>query len=165
MSPEFICPFCGAPLENSSVSTCPSCGSALSTRPGSTPLEASPRPEFNNSAEVMDEVKDLIREGDLTAAAGVAASAFGLDTGSAQSTVEQVQIEMQHSGHETPPRSESTSTPPAPQVIDAPGYETPKKSSNAMKWIIGSVIGATILLCVCCLLTVLLFVPVFRTGQ
>lgn len=167
MTTEYKCPFCGAPIDNPNATECPSCGNALSIRPGSAPVEVTQKPEFNSSAEVMDEVKDLIREGDTAGAAGVAGAAFGLDSEAAKDTVEQMQIDMQHSGQETPPSAaaEPGYTSPAPQVIDAPGYDAPKKSSSVGKWIIGGVIGATILLCVCCVLTILIFVPVFRNGQ
>jgi uncharacterized Zn finger protein (UPF0148 family) len=169
MTTQSICPFCGAPLENYTGSQCPSCGNALPVVSGSEPgIITSPKPEYNNSAEVMDEVKKLVREGDSEAAAQVAATEFGLNLEAAHNTVEQVEVEMQHSGHEIPktePEPASFNPNPAPEVIDAPTYTSTQQPSNTRKWIIGGVIGAAIFLCVCCLLPILILIPVFRNGQ
>ena len=168
MTTPSICPFCGAPLENYTGSQCPSCGNALPVVSGSDPTAISQKPVYNNSAEVMDEVKKLVREGDSEAAAQVAGTEFGLNQEAAHNAVQQVEVEMQHSGTEIPktePEPAAYSSNLAPEVIDAPGYEAPKKPSNTGKWIIGGVIGATIFLCICCLLPILLLIPVFRNGR
>jgi len=155
MTTENVCPFCGAPLEANTGSQCPACGSALPNRNASSaPTIISQKPIFENSAEAMDEVKRLINEGDQGAATEVASAEFGLNQEAAKSTVEQVEIDMQHSGYGTPPVG------PAPaaskvEVIDAPLYEEPKKSSNR-NWIIGGSVAAVIFLCVCCCLPILM---------
>jgi len=154
MTTENICPFCGAPLENLTENKCPSCGSALPASSSATLI--SPRSSFNSSAEVMDEVKKLEREGNAGAAAQVLGSEFGLDQAAAQQTAEQVQIELQHDGRESyssGPEAQTFDT--KPEVIDAPIYSTVQKPSNTRNWIIGGSIGAAVFLCCCCCLPLL----------
>ena len=141
------CPYCGAPLAGVTGNLCPSCGSTLPGRSSSTPasLEAS----FQSSAEAMDEVKRMIDEGNPNSAAEVAGTAFGLSQEAARNTVEQTQIDMQHSGFETPPTEpEKVKDAPnsTPTIIDAPGYGTPQKPNNTRRnWLIGGAIGATLM--------------------
>ena len=181
MTTENICPFCGGPLENVTNNTCPSCGSAIpasvsgaatiisprssldnsaativnprSSLDNSSATILSPRSSFNSSAEVMDEVKRLERNGDSGAAAQILGTEFGLDQAAAQQTAEQVQIELQHDGREAfSSGSEAQNSFSRPEVIDAPGYESVKKPSNNRNWIIGGSIGAAVFLCCCCCL-------------
>ena len=159
MTTENVCPFCGAPLEANTGSQCPACGSALPNRNASSaPTIISKKPVFENSAEAMDEVKRLVNEGDTAAATEVASAEFGLNQEAARSTVDQVEIDMQHSGYDTPPAASApASTSSKVEVIDAPGYTEPKKSSNR-NWIIGGSVAAVIFLCVCCCLPILVMI-------
>lgn len=159
------CPFCGAPLDDPSANKCPSCGNALPGRPSNAPTLVTPKAGFGNSAEVMDEVKKLIREGNTGAAAEVAATEFGLSQEAAQDTVAQTQTEMQHSGREISPAQPEPAEQPAggqysaaqkPEVVTAGYVETPQKPSGTRNWIIGGSIGAAIFLCLCCCLPILL---------
>src|SRR5450830_1499136 len=97
------CPNCGAPLENVTGNQCPSCGSALPTSFTGADTDISDPSRFNSSAEVMDEVKRLVKSGDTDAAAEVAGKEFGLNPEAAQDTVEQVQFNMQPGLHQSPP--------------------------------------------------------------
>ncbi len=158
------CPFCGAPLQDNPGSSCPSCGAALPVGSKSQPTILSSKSSFNNSAQAMDEVKKLISEGDPGAASEIVSSEFGLSQEAAQSTVEQTGLEMQYSRNDKPP------VEPAPSfssgtVIDAPGYEEPKKPSNTRKWIIGGVIGAVIFLCLCCCLPLIVSMFMLSRGK
>lgn len=149
MSPNHVCPSCGAALEENVGSSCPFCGSALSMPTIiSTPAK---KKKAASSAEAMDEVKKLVSEGDTAGAAEVASAEFGLNQEAAQSTVEQVATEMKYSGAETimagpiPPKASE------PVVENIPVAE-PAKPSNKRSWIIGGSIAAVVFLCLCCCL-------------
>lgn len=148
MTTENACPFCGAPLENITGSQCPACGNAL---PNSAPTMVSNKVVFENSAEAMDKVKKLIREGDKDAAEEVASAAFDLNQEAAQDTIEQTMIDMNYSERETPPVEPSTVSAPT-KMKNAPLFSEPKKPSNTRTWIIGGSIAAIVFLCLCCCL-------------
>lgn len=172
MTTEKECPFCGAPLEGVTGNACPSCGNALPGRQTSAPTLITSKPGFKNSAEVMDEVKKLIREGDAGAAAEVAGSEFDLSPEAAQTTVEQTGFDMQHMGAAVPPSQPEPNPQPAadsvyshPEVVNAPSVEMPKNSSSARNWIIGGSIGAAIFLCLCCCLPIILMLVLFPAQR
>ena len=88
MSPNNVCPSCGAALEENVGSACPFCGSALSVSMSAPTIISAPpkkkKATAQSSAEAMDEVKKLVREGDTAAAAEVASAEFGLSQEAAQ---------------------------------------------------------------------------------
>jgi hypothetical protein len=118
--------------------------------------------EAQSSAEAMDEVKKLVREGDTEAAAEVASAEFGLDAEAAQTAVEQTATDMKYSAEPEPEIVEPESvrvTPvePEPVIIDSsPVGEPPKPPSNSRPWIIGCSIAAVVFLCLCCCLPTLI---------
>ena len=163
MTTENVCPFCGGPIENVTDNKCPSCGSAIASSASSAATMISPRSSFNSSAEVMDEVKKLEREGNSGAAAQVLGSEFGLNQTDAEQTADQIQFEMQHDGreiHSSAPEAQSYNS--KPEIIDAPGYDSGSKPSNRKNWIIGGSIGATVFLCCCCCLPIISLLLRFR---
>jgi hypothetical protein len=165
MTTENNCPFCGTSLEGNTSNQCPSCGSALHTSSNSAPTLISKKPVFNSSAEIMDEVKNLIREGDQSGATEVLSSQFGLSQEAAQSTVEQTEIDMSHTGREVPPAEpEATYVSSKPEIIDAPKSQE-KKSGISKNWIIGGSIGAVVFLCVCCCLPIVGWLIWVNQGQ
>lgn len=164
MSTDNVCPFCGVSLESNTGSQCPACGSALPTRDSSAATIISKKAVFDNSAEAMDELKKLIRNGDSGAAAEVASIQFDLSQEAAQSTVEQVESDMKHSGRETPPAEPSPASAP-PEVIDAALFDEPQKPNNSRRWIIGCSIGAAVFLCVCCCLPFLIWIVMMNKGR
>jgi hypothetical protein len=156
MSPETKCPSCGASLEDNVGSACPFCGSALSAASAPTLLSVpASRPSAQTSAEAMDEIKNLIREGDPAGATLVAGAEFGLNPEAAQTVVEQAATDMKYSGAPEPVSVEPE-TPAAraaePVIIENRPVETPKKPSSTQPWIIGGSIVAVIFLCCCCCL-------------
>ena len=154
MPPNNVCPSCGAALEDNVGSSCPYCGSALSM-PTIVSAPAKKKKAAKSSAEAMDEVKQLVREGDKAAAAEVASAEFGLNQEAAQTTVEQVAADMKYSAPESvivePIPNYKPSEPVSSNVFDAP-----QKPSNSRPWIIGCSIGAVVFLCLCCCLPLLL---------
>jgi hypothetical protein len=102
-----------------------------------------------SSAEAMDEVKKLVREGDNAGAAEVASAEFGLDQEAAKNTVDQVATDMKYSAPEPvivePIPNYKSSEPVGSNVFDAP-----QKPSNSRPWIIGCSVGAVVFLCLCC---------------
>ena len=165
MTIENVCPSCGTPLDNYTGTKCPSCGTALPNRSSSAQTIISKRPAFNSSAESMDEVKRLVNEGDTGSAAEVVKNEFDQDDSSAQATVEQVKFDMKHSGWETPPvEPEPVPAPSQPEVINAPVYDIPKKSSNSRTWTIAG-IAAAVFLCVCCCLPFVAWIVWMRLNR
>jgi len=177
MTDNKTCPSCGATLESNVGSQCPFCGAALATVSSSSAQTLISRPlskkgEFENSAEAMDEVKRLVREGDANAAAQVASEQFDLKPEDAKSTVEQVEVDMKYAGDETkmaeqvilpaaaatPEPAFTPVTPPSQAAYTTPPAaisSEPPKSSNK-NWIIGGSIGAAVFLCLCCCLPLLI---------
>lgn len=153
MSPNTVCPSCGAALEENVGSSCPYCGSALSLNVSAPTIISTPKKKkaaAQSSAEAMDEVKKLVREGDTAAAAEVASAEFGLDQEAAQTTVEQVATDMKFSAPEptvVEPEPASKSSEP---VVESIPPDEPKKPSNSRNWIIGGSVAAVIFLCCCC---------------
>jgi uncharacterized protein involved in exopolysaccharide biosynthesis len=157
MSPKKNCPACGAELEDLAITTCPYCNSPLLPSMSAPTMIASPKEIKEalqkSSAETMDEIKDLIREGDQEAAAEVASAEFGLSEEAAKTTVEQTATDMEHSGKEAPAAAEPEA--PAQTVEPAASFsapEEPKKPSNQRNLIIGIVAG--VFLCCCCCLPI-----------
>ena len=152
MTTELKCSFCGAPLESENLAACPSCGSALSNFSNQATMISS-KSTFGTSAEVMDEVKRLAKEGNVDAAAKVAGEQFGLSEEAARDSVEQSIVDMDHSGSgKSSTAADNQSFNSQPEIIDAPGYSTPKPPASKKKWIIGGVIVAVVFLCLCCCL-------------
>ena len=91
MPDTFQCPACGGFIEYSDHNqdmACPFCGTAVTTPPAGdvAPAPADPSSaktvvqasKFKNSAEIMDEVKRLLGEGDKDGAIKVYAKEFGV---------------------------------------------------------------------------------------
>ena len=181
MTDNKVCPSCGATLDSNVGSQCPFCGSALSSTPDSSSAKTmiSSRPlnkqgEFDNSAEAVDEIKRLVREGEAAQAAKVASEQFDLKPEDAKNTVDQVAVDMKYSGGETMLADRAT-PPPPPHVTAQPSYSvppaapasfsTPPISGSVVEpakpsrrnWIIGGSIGAVVFLCLCCCLPLLIY--------
>ena len=156
MSPNNVCPSCGAALEDNVGSYCPYCGSALSMPTIISAPAKKKRAAAKSSAEAMDEVKKLVREGDTAGAAEVASAEFGLNQEAAQSTVEQVATNMKFSAPEPAIVEPAPTFKPSEPVIDSNPFDEPKKPSNSRPWIIGCSIGAAVFLCLCCCLPILI---------
>jgi uncharacterized Zn finger protein (UPF0148 family) len=143
MSPNHVCPSCGATLEENVGSACPYCGSALSA-PTLISTPAKKKKAAQSSAESLDEVKKLVREGDAAGAAEVASAAFDLTPEAAQTVVEQTALEIKP----------AVASDPEPEVIvepagnASPGTGQPKSFGG--RWAIAIGAGGTILLCSCC---------------
>jgi hypothetical protein len=107
----------------------------------------------------MDEVKNLLREGDTAGATLAASAAFDLNPEDAKTVVEQTATDMRFSGREPAPdaRPAPASTPAKP-VMTAGSIDEPKPSPNLRPWIIGCSIGAAVLLCICLCLPIALAV-------
>lgn len=181
MSTTFQCPACGGIIEYTSSNqdmTCPFCGTAITTPgAGSAATVVMPKVErvqpeedpgagaktviqqsrFGNSAEIMDEVKRLLREGDKTGALKVYSKEFDVPMADAQTSVDQIEIDMRHSGKEaTPTAPEPIPAPtpvrpaqsiPASDILDAAPEET--KSNTTRNWIIGCSIAFVLFCCLC----------------
>ncbi len=187
MTDNKTCSSCGATLDNNVGSQCPSCGSALTPVSSSAQTMISGRPlskaaEFDNSAEAMDEIKKLVREGDKAEAAKIASEQFDLKPEDARNTVDQVAEDLKYSAGATviasritppppPPVSAqasyskpdsspaSFSMPPAASIID----EQPQKSKKNL--IIGGSIGAVVFLCLCCCLPLIGIIYFINSGN
>ena len=169
MSPNNVCPSCGAALEENVGNSCPYCGSALSlSMSAPTMISASTKKKkasAQSSAEAMDEVKKLVAEGDTAGAAEVASAEFGLDQEAAKNTVEQVSFDLKHSGRK-PAAAEPAPTPkPSEPVIENTPFDEPKKPSNSRSWIIGGSIAAVVFLCLCCCLPIVLGIAAMMRGR
>jgi uncharacterized Zn finger protein (UPF0148 family) len=168
MSPNNVCPSCGAALEENVGSACPFCGSALSLSMSAPTMISTPAKKIkaaaNSSAEAMDEIKKLVSEGDTTGAEEVAKTEFGLNQLAAESTVEQVSFDLKQSSRK-PVTVEPEPTPtPSEPVIENRSFDEPKKPSNSRSWIIGGSIAAVVFLCLCCCLPLVIALVVAR-GQ
>ena len=160
MSSENVCPSCGAPLGFNPGSQCPSCGVALPTSSSSAQTIISHKSAFNNSAEVMDEIKNLIKDGDSEKAAEIAQTEFSLDTEAAHNVVEQTAVDIQYTqDNQTPTSTISEPDFGKPEVIDQPIFENvTKKNNNNRNMIIGGSIAAVVFLCCCCCIGVILII-------
>lgn len=168
MSTENNCPYCGAPLENVIGNACPACGSALPARANSSATIVSQKSDFNNSAEVMDEIKHLINEGDQSAAETVASNEFNLSPEEARSTVEQVVIDMPLTEKAAPAPYYTEATPaekPIHPDVVLPAQSAPQKPSSSRNWIIGCSVGAAIFLCLCCCLPTIVIIAYSMFSQ
>ncbi len=165
MSPNNVCPSCGAALEENVGSACPYCGSALSVSMSAPTMLGAPakkKKSAKSSAEAMDEVKKLVREGDEAGAAEVASAEFGLDAEAAKITVEQVETDMKYSGSEPKPAEPETPSKAAEPVVESIPPEEPKKPSNSRNWIIGGVAAVIFLCCCCCMPFVITIAAIMR---
>lgn len=170
MSPNLVCPSCGAALEDNVGNSCPYCGSALNFGSSAPTIIAMPKKKkAESSAEAMDEVKKLVREGDEATAAEVASAEFGLDAEAAKTTVEQVATDMEHSGSEPAPvQPEPTPVKPiepepfVPQ--SSPVGQPPKPPSKTNPWVIGGA-AAVIFLCLCCCLPTLIAIVAMARNR
>ncbi|MEI6290323.1 MAG: hypothetical protein WCP19_07815 [Chloroflexota bacterium] len=155
MTTELKCSFCGAPLESENLPSCPSCGSTLSNFSNQATMISS-KSSFGTSAEVMDEVKRLAKEGKVNEAAQVAGEQFGLSREEAANSVDQTIVDMGLSGAGSSSHSSAEkSSKSQPEIIDAPGYKAPIPPSSKKNWVIGGVIAAVIFLCLCCCLPII----------
>jgi cell pole-organizing protein PopZ len=155
MSPNNVCPSCGAALEENVGNACPFCGSALgvsSSAPTILSLSKKEIAQAQSSAEVMDEIKKHVREGDTAGAAEVASAEFGLNQESAEATIEQISTEMKYSGREP----KIVEPEPVQPVVENRPFDEPKKPANSRNWIIGGGIAAAVFLCLCCCLPLLI---------
>jgi hypothetical protein len=163
MSPNNVCPSCGAALEDNVGSACPYCGSALSLSMSAPTIISAPAKKkkvAKSSAEAMDEVKQLVREGDKAAAAEVASAEFGLNQEAAKNTVEQVATDMKTSAVITPvakpilePSNSAFYTPASSKPAMSANFTTETNGSKKTisgRWAITCGTGGVILLCMCC---------------
>lgn len=191
MPNTFQCPACSGLIEytsNNQDMACPFCGTAITT-PGSDAApeaaatvlipktEQEPAPaaaaqtmiqhsRFNSSAEIMDEIKRLLREDDKDRAVKVYRKEFNVPLADARTSVDQIEIDMKHSGKEempppTPAPVESAPPPPStpPSIPSEPAVSgdvvfnaaPPQKSSNTKNWVIGCSI-ALVIFCCCCVI-------------
>jgi ribosomal protein L7/L12 len=206
MPNTFQCPSCSGSIEyteNNKNMDCPFCGTAVTTPGPETASEAAPgvaatvvipkverepapvaaaqtmiqQSRFNSTAEIIDEVKRLLREDDKTGAVKVYRKEFNVSQADAKTAVDQIEIDMQHSGkEETPPPPASVETPPPPPppppapsepaisgdvVFDA---APPQKPSSKRGWIIGCSIAFVLFCCFCVILpTVIWYVKPLLT--
>lgn len=179
----FQCPSCGGTIDYTSSNldmTCPFCGTAITT-PGVDAnatvivpkVEAAPAPtdalesaktviqqsRFSNSAEIMDEVKRSLREDDKEGAIRTYSKEFNVPVEDARASVEQIEIDMRHSGKEaTPPAPEPAATPayaPEPSAYQVPRSDvldaaaTPPTNNNTRNIIIGCSIAFVLFCCLC----------------
>jgi uncharacterized Zn finger protein (UPF0148 family) len=156
MSPNNVCPSCGAALEDNAGSSCPFCGSALSLSRSAPTIISAPakkkKAAANSSAEAMDEIKKLVREGDNAGAAEVASAEFGLNQEDAKGTVLQVGFDMKNADRKPVIVEPAPKSRPSEPVIESRPFDEPQKPSNSRPWIIGGSIAAVVFLCVCCCL-------------
>lgn len=171
MSPNLVCPSCGAALEDNVGNSCPFCGSALNIGSSAPTIIAMPKKkkaEAESSAEAMDEVKKLVREGDTEAAAEVASAEFGLSEEAAKTTVEQVATDMKYSEPAPTPAEPEPAKPIEPDLFtpkSSPVGEPPKPPSKTNPWVIGGA-AAVIFLCLCCCLpTLIAIVALARSNR
>jgi hypothetical protein len=186
MPTTFQCPACGGIIEytsNNQDMTCPFCGTAITT-PGaeaaatvimSKPVVVEPVVEpnaeggaktliqqsrFNNSAEIIDEVKRSLREDDKAGAVRIYSKEFNVPLADAQTSVDQIEIDMKHSGKEASPAPEPIATPvqtpyvaqqiPSADILDA---APPAKSGGVSRnVIIGCSIALVLFCCFCVIL-------------
>ena len=133
MATTFQCPACGGIIEytsNNQAMTCPFCGTAITTpgagsaatvvmaKPVVEPVSAEPdssagaktviqqSPVVMNSAEIIDEVKRSLREDDKSGAVRIFSKGFNVSLTDAQASVDQIEIDMKHSGKEAAPAPE-----------------------------------------------------------
>lgn len=192
MATTFQCPACGGIIEytsNNQEMTCPFCGTTITTpgassaatvimskvdvpQPAATPAPAESaktivqHSTFNNSAEIIDEVKRSLREDDKAGAVRIYSKEFGVPLSDAQASVDQIEIDMKYSGKPaTPPPAPEPEPVPTPTPAPAPSYSSPTpaynvpasdvldatpapKKSNSKNWIIGCSV-ALVLCCLC----------------
>jgi ribosomal protein S27E len=190
MPTTFQCPACGGIIEysaNDQEMTCPFCGTAITTpAAGSAATVIMPKVEpepaasaktiiqqqskFTNSAEIIDEVKRSLREGDKEGAVRIYSKEFNVPMIDAQASVDQIEIDMKHSGKEAAPEPEPIPAPAAPvpsaqqiphfDVLDAPALEE-KKSNTTRNWVIGCSIAFVLFCCICVILPTAVW---FATG-
>jgi len=185
MSNTFQCPACGGLIEYTSSNqamACPFCGTSVTTpaqAETSSPAQTDQgemvdaaaqtllqqHSSFKNSAEIMDEVKRLLREGDKSQAIEVYRKEFNVALEDAQSSVEQIEIDMKHSGRETPPPPPESVPSPVPStpvsnvdVIDAP--PPPPKSSFPTKAVVIGCVVALVLCCLCVISPIIVWIVV-----
>ena len=186
MATTFQCPACGGIIEYSSNNqemTCPFCGTAITTpgassaatvvmsKPVIEPVNAEAdssagaktviqqSPVVMNSAEIIDEVKRSLREDDKNGAVRIFSKGFNVSLTDAQTSVDQIEIDMKHSGKEAAPAPEPdpVSTPvaaqqiPAADIFDAAAAQPPK-SNTTRNWIIGCSVAAVLFCCLCVIL-------------
>lgn len=197
MATTFQCPACGGIIEytsNNQDMNCPFCGTAITT-PGAgaaatvimAKVEKDPaasaktvvqHSKFGNTAEIMDEVKRLLREGDKEGAVKVYSKEFSVPMIDAQASIDQIEIDMKHSGKEAAPAPQPEPEPvpvstPAPSVSaqqipnsDILDAAPPTKKSGIPKgWLIGCGVAFLIACCICLLVSVAFTVLPKLTGN
>lgn len=155
MSSSTTCSACGTSVELP-AETCPACGAALSAQPQSAP-------RFNSSAEVMDEVKRLLRAGSKSEAVRVHREYFGLEIKDAQNAVDAIESDLRPLEAASAPLADDQ--PPAfarpddsaPQTASV--METPVAGRPAwQKWALGCSIALVVFCCLCVILPVIAFI-------
>lgn len=183
---KFQCPSCGGTIEYSNSNeemTCPFCGTAITTPgvdtnatiiaprvekveetadPAASAKTVVQQSQFKNSAEIIDEVKRSLREDDKEGAVRIYSKEFNVPLADARSSVDQMEIDMRHSGKE-----EDKPTPelePAPAPAPEPAYQVPtsdvldagatpqQSNNNTRNWIIGCSIALVLFCCFCVIL-------------
>lgn len=195
MPTTFQCPACGGIIEytsNNQDMTCPFCGTAITT-PGtgsaatvvmskveSVVAEQDPaagaktviqQSRFHNSAEIMDEVKRLLREDDKSAAVKVYSKEFNVPMVDAQSSVDQIEIDMKYSGKEVALAPEPVPTPvaaqqiPSADILDAAAPEQKKSGGISRNVIIGCSIALVLFCCFCVILPTIIAIARNQFGN
>lgn len=184
MPNTFQCPACGGLIEYSDSNqdmVCPFCGTAVTTPGQATATVVIPRGErpqsavaqtmiqqsrFNSSAEIMDEVKRLLREGDKPGATKVYRKELGVSQADAKTAVDQIEIDMKHL-EEPPAPVVVESAPPPPSPVSEPAISgdvvfnaAPEKPSSTKNWIIGCSIALVVFCCLCVILPTIVTVVV-----
>jgi uncharacterized Zn finger protein (UPF0148 family) len=180
----FLCPSCGGTIEytnNNQDMTCPFCGTAITTPSADSnatvivpKMEVPPahsdssesaktviqQSRFQNSAEIMDEVKRSLREDDKEGAIRTYSKEFNVPVEDARASVEQIEIDMKHSGKEvSAPAPEPAATPayaPEPSAYQVPRSDVldaavtpPPSNNNTRNIIIGCSIAFVLFCCLC----------------
>jgi len=163
--------------------SCPFCGVAVTTPPAGIVDEGDPSSaktvvhasKFKNSAEILDEVKRLIGEGDTDGAIKVYAKEFGVPKADARTSVEQIEIDMRPKEETPPPVEESAPPPPPPppphspipdpaairgEVVDSAS----QKPSTARNWIIGCGVAFLLFCCLCVILPTIVYFVMNQMG-
>lgn len=111
---------------------------------------------FENSAEMVDEVKRLLRQDKKIAAVKVYREYFEVGLAEAKTAVDQIETELKFSAAPVTPSAPETPVQPAEPTISANPFDAPAKPSNMRGWVIGCSLAALASLCLCVGLPLLL---------
>jgi hypothetical protein len=152
MSDEKKCPACGSPVDESETN-CSSCDSPLSnSRNAPTILASAPPPfsRFSSGAEALDEIKQLIRDGEKLEAIKVHRDYFKTSLQESQDAVDILASDMPYQPAPVRPRVEAAA--PQPQTRTTSPELPQPKSDDWKKWLIGCSIGLVLFCCLCLIL-------------